>query len=164
MALLYQFQYFEYFSRRIISFLLFISIFSFTLIDIDENTIKSFKVAVIITAIFFSIKSILLFIILGGSSLGYEAKDLVGGQRYGFVILLAFWVQYYHKTKFKTFKFLTQIILLIGLILTFSRASLVSLIFTFFFYLIFSVIKRNCLLYTSPSPRDRQKSRMPSSA
>ena len=24
--------------------------------------------------------------------------------------------------------------------------------------------KRNCLLYTSPSPRDRQKSRMPSSA
>ena len=25
-------------------------------------------------------------------------------------------------------------------------------------------IKRGCLLYTSPSPRDRQKSRMPSSA
>ena len=24
--------------------------------------------------------------------------------------------------------------------------------------------RRNCLLYTSPSPRDRQKSRMPSSA
>ena len=25
-------------------------------------------------------------------------------------------------------------------------------------------VKRSCLLYTSPSPRDRQKSRMPSSA
>ena len=25
-------------------------------------------------------------------------------------------------------------------------------------------LSRNCLLYTSPSPRDRQKSRMPSSA
>ena len=25
-------------------------------------------------------------------------------------------------------------------------------------------VDRNCLLYTSPSPRDRQKSRMPSSA
>ena len=25
-------------------------------------------------------------------------------------------------------------------------------------------LKRGCLLYTSPSPRDRQKSRMPSSA
>ena len=25
-------------------------------------------------------------------------------------------------------------------------------------------IKKGCLLYTSPSPRDRQKSRMPSSA
>ena len=28
----------------------------------------------------------------------------------------------------------------------------------------FLVMSRNCLLYTSPSPRDRQKSRMPSSA
>ena len=27
-----------------------------------------------------------------------------------------------------------------------------------------SVLPSNCLLYTSPSPRDRQKSRMPSSA
>ena len=27
-----------------------------------------------------------------------------------------------------------------------------------------SNILKNCLLYTSPSPRDRQKSRMPSSA
>ena len=28
----------------------------------------------------------------------------------------------------------------------------------------FSLIEYDCLLYTSPSPRDRQKSRMPSSA
>ena len=28
----------------------------------------------------------------------------------------------------------------------------------------FITMKSNCLLYTSPSPRDRQKSRMPSSA
>ena len=27
-----------------------------------------------------------------------------------------------------------------------------------------SLVNTNCLLYTSPSPRDRQKSRMPSSA
>ena len=26
------------------------------------------------------------------------------------------------------------------------------------------ILDKNCLLYTSPSPRDRQKSRMPSSA
>ena len=26
------------------------------------------------------------------------------------------------------------------------------------------IVVKNCLLYTSPSPRDRQKSRMPSSA
>ena len=28
----------------------------------------------------------------------------------------------------------------------------------------FSIMERNCLLYTSPSPRDRTRSRMPSSA
>eukprot|EP00828_Plagiopyla_frontata_P048696 TRINITY_DN941_c0_g1_i3.p1 TRINITY_DN941_c0_g1~~TRINITY_DN941_c0_g1_i3.p1 ORF type:complete len:208 (-),score=30.64 TRINITY_DN941_c0_g1_i3:32-655(-) len=34
----------------------------------------------------------------------------------------------------------------------------------FFMYEIVNVLQKNCLLYTSPSPRDRQKSRMPSSA
>eukprot|EP01015_Nassula_variabilis_P012406 TRINITY_DN20053_c0_g1_i1.p1 TRINITY_DN20053_c0_g1~~TRINITY_DN20053_c0_g1_i1.p1 ORF type:complete len:123 (+),score=38.70 TRINITY_DN20053_c0_g1_i1:64-432(+) len=29
---------------------------------------------------------------------------------------------------------------------------------------LFTLLDKNCLLYTSPSPRDRQKSRMPSSA
>ena len=31
-------------------------------------------------------------------------------------------------------------------------------------FLITDLANRSCLLYTSPSPRDRQKSRMPSSA
>ena len=35
---------------------------------------------------------------------------------------------------------------------------------TKFFTCSLSVMYRDCLLYTSPSPRDRQKSRMPSSA
>ena len=30
--------------------------------------------------------------------------------------------------------------------------------------MVFGLLKAGCLLYTSPSPRDRQKSRMPSSA
>ena len=40
------------------------------------------------------------------------------------------------------------------------RALLVASVFQFFCFKLF----RHCLLYTSPSPRDRQKSRMPSSA
>ena len=31
-------------------------------------------------------------------------------------------------------------------------------------HLVWEVVDNSCLLYTSPSPRDRQKSRMPSSA
>ena len=33
-----------------------------------------------------------------------------------------------------------------------------------FYFLIYRPQAKRCLLYTSPSPRDRQKSRMPSSA
>ena len=33
-----------------------------------------------------------------------------------------------------------------------------------YFPIIEPILAKNCLLYTSPSPRDRQKSRMPSSA
>ena len=33
-----------------------------------------------------------------------------------------------------------------------------------YYQILYSLFNRSCLLYTSPSPRDRQKSRMPSSA
>ena len=36
--------------------------------------------------------------------------------------------------------------------------------FTVCIYALIGYLSRTCLLYTSPSPRDRQKSRMPSSA
>ena len=140
-ALLYQFNFYEYFTRRSISFLLFISIFSFTLIEIERSTIKSFQIAVVLTSLFFSIKSIVLFFLLGGSNLGYEAKDLVGGQRYGFVILLAFWIINFQNTRFKPFKILIQLTLFIGLILTFSRASIVSFIASFIVYTFLSAYK-----------------------
>ena len=41
---------------------------------------------------------------------------------------------------------------------------LVSGIMTFLILVASEIIPKTCLLYTSPSPRDRQKSRMPSSA
>ena len=41
-------------------------------------------------------------------------------------------------------------------------ADMMTLLFAFFVLL--AAISTICLLYTSPSPRDRQKSRMPSSA
>ena len=43
-----------------------------------------------------------------------------------------------------------------------TEVSLVALIMTF--VIVTGGIDLSCLLYTSPSPRDRQKSRMPSSA
>ena len=39
-----------------------------------------------------------------------------------------------------------------------------SVLFEQYNYAIVIILMMTCLLYTSPSPRDRQKSRMPSSA
>ena len=55
--------------------------------------------------------------------------------------------------------------------ISFTNASLFMVISSLAILIIFnlgskknSMLPNNCLLYTSPSPRDRQKSRMPSSA
>jgi multicomponent Na+:H+ antiporter subunit D len=68
--------------------------------------------------------------------LGQRKIQLAGGVKYVVINLLA------------TLLFLTAVGLLYGLTGTLNMADL----------------HQNCLLYTSPSPRDRQKSRMPSSA
>jgi len=93
-SLSYQISYFQFFIRRLISFILFMSIFSFLFIKIDENMISAFKNAIIFVSFMFSIFTFYTFIKLGGSDLGYSAKGKVGSQRYGFVYVLALWLYF----------------------------------------------------------------------
>ena len=45
---LYQYELLRYLDRRLISFLIFMSIFSYTIIDIDRDKINSFKIAIVL--------------------------------------------------------------------------------------------------------------------
>jgi hypothetical protein len=138
-SLSYQISYFQFFIRRLISFILFMSIFSFLFIKIDENMISAFKNAIIFVSFMFSIFTFYTFIKLGGSDLGYSAKGEVGSQRYGFVYVLALWLLFYDNNYKKIIKFFFLITITIGLLLTFSRSGIIAMILSSFFLWTFSI-------------------------
>ena len=136
-ASMYQYEFFDEGLRRAISFVLFMSMFSFMVVKIDATMIESFKVSIVAIGLYFSLHSMYSFILLGGSSLGFGAKDLVGGQRFGFIYLLGIWLTYLyqgHEKLYVLIKYPALLILLVGSFLTFSRASVIGLSGSFVFF------------------------------
>jgi hypothetical protein len=78
--------------RRVASFLVFMSIFSVIFMRLEPEHVEAFKAALVMVSLLMSVASVFLFLSLGGSALGFEAKDLVGTQRYGFIYIMALWV------------------------------------------------------------------------
>jgi hypothetical protein len=148
-ALMYQSEYIEYFIRRSISFLIFMSIFAFMFVKINPNMVLSFKFAIIIYSVYVSSYTLIEYISWGGEELGLSAKGLVGSQRIGFVYILAIWIIYFLKTRsifFLLLKHLAASIIIIGLFLTFSRTSFFSLfatIFAYFGLIIYAIIEES---------------------
>jgi O-antigen ligase len=101
----------------------------------------SFKNSLIIISLFFSLVTLYKFITLGASDLGFDAKGEVGSQRFGFVYVLSIWVLIYDKNYHKLKKFMLIFIILLGLLLTFSRSGIVAMLVTFFLVLLSSIIK-----------------------
>jgi hypothetical protein len=125
---LYQIELSEFFGRRIVSFVLFISIFSLCFVKISQQQFTSFKLAVVIAAILISLRALAMFVGLGSDAQAFESKDIVGSQRYGFVYVLAFWIVWFDRVIFKQ-RFVRLLILselALGISLTFSRASIVA--------------------------------------
>ena len=60
---IYQFELFKYLDRRLISFFIFMTMFSYIVIDIDKDKINSFKIAVILIVLYFVILKIGKFIV-----------------------------------------------------------------------------------------------------
>lgn len=138
-----QFEVYGYVLRRIFSFIVFMSMFSFMFVKIDKGMIDSFKDAVVIVSLCFSIISISIFFLMGGERLGDTAKDIVGGQRFGFICLLAIWLVFLNANsnlKDVLIKYSFLLILLMGLALTFSRSSIVALCGSFGLFLFINVI------------------------
>jgi hypothetical protein len=142
-AYMYQYSYYQFAVRRIASFIIFMGLFLFMSIKIDKGLIGCFKLSIFLVSIIFSINTIYSYFLLGGADLGFEAKGLVGSQRYGFVYVMAIWIaSYYMPTKiiFFPFKYMAILILLSGLILTFSRSGIVAIMGSFLIFIIVKIL------------------------
>lgn len=103
------------------------SLFSYCFIGIDSEMMASFKSAVIMIALYFSITTIFRYVSLGGAELGFSAKGAVGSQRFGFVYIMAIWLLYHSRISL-TVRNIFLAVVSIGLLLTFSRSGIVTLI------------------------------------
>lgn len=143
-ATIYQVQFYEFGIRRLISFILFISLFSLTLIDFNKKMINSFLLSTVLVSVYFSILSIFGFISSGVSDPA-SLKDIIGTQRIGFFYIFSLWILFEtilnHRlsARIRTLAFTSIGIIFIGIIFTFSRSSYVALagglLFTLGFYL-----------------------------
>lgn len=135
-SVFYQYELFKYIDRRLISFLIFISMFSFVVIDVDKNKIDAFKIAVVLIVLYFVVLKVGNFFIYSAAEKG-NLKFYVGSSRYGFVYLLAFWIVFLYKPTskfFYTIKFSTILLILAGIFVTYSRTTIVAFLFSFAIY------------------------------
>jgi len=142
-SILYQLDFIVFIERRIISFILFMLMFSFMFIDIDDEMIVAFKRAIVIISFYFILTTIYKYIAEGGNSLGFSAKGVVGTQRFGFVYCMALWIvaSYNPKIRIMTiFKWLGIFLIFLGILMTFSRSSIVGLIGGLVVYFIYSYV------------------------
>ncbi len=133
-ASIYQVRFLDDALRRLVSFVLFMSMFSYMVIQVDDGMVRAFKVALIAISVLLSLSAIYTFVTLGGSALGFEAKDVVGSQRIGFIYLMALWVTYLEERRGRLAAAAVaaiMMVLLAGLLLTFSRSSVVALLGSF---------------------------------
>lgn len=129
---IYQNYYIQFWERRLISFFIFMSIFTFFIVKIDQQMIKAFKYSIILVSFIYSLNSLYTYFSNGGMGLGFEGmRPIVQSQRYGFVLLFGFWLTFFFKTKSTLgfcFKIFAIFVIFNGLGLTFSRSSVAGLL------------------------------------
>jgi hypothetical protein len=129
---IYQNYYIQFWERRFISFFIFMSLFTFFIVEIDKQMMKAFKYSIILVSIIYSLNSLYTYFSNGGMSLGFEGmRPIVQSQRYGFVLLFGFWLTIFFKTKSTLgicFKMFAIFVIFNGLGLTFSRSSVAGLL------------------------------------
>jgi|TARA_B110000196_G_C21148262_1_gene667934 hypothetical protein len=115
--------------RKLVSFIIFMTAFLYTFINISDRMIAAFKIAIVFYISYLSFTNLLEYSAFGLAELGSAAKNQVGNQRYGFLYILGFWITFFYQSHFKLFtalKFPLLILIGVGILLTFSRASIVG--------------------------------------
>jgi hypothetical protein len=141
-ACLYQIEYAALSVRRFTSFAIFMSMFAYSFINLDETKIAAFKTALVAISVYLSFESAYQLLLLTSQRIvGFEAKDLIGTQRFGFIYLIAFWLVYLdpqQKKLLRALRYPVLAVLAAGLLLTFSRSSIVALLLS---YLCFGIVR-----------------------
>ena len=140
LASVYQVKWVEFFDRRLISFLLYLTMFALCFVPITDRNHNAFKLSIVISGLILSLWSLIVFISLGAEAQAFESKDIVGSQRYGFVYILGFWILWYDKKFINSllFRMIWLTVLVLGIALTFSRSSLVAFMASSIFALVHS--------------------------
>ena len=128
----------NFFPRRLTSFLIFVSIFAFSFVKIGKNEILAFKKSIILVSCYLAIKSIYL-LISAGPDIGFLGKSLVGSQRIGFLYITSFFLVFVDFKK-SNYSFILKssviTLMLVGILLTFNRSSIIAFLIVFLFYLL----------------------------
>jgi len=126
--------------------------FSFSFIPINKKLVNAFKISLVIASLCVMLPIIYnLFSISSLSDLSWESKGNFGSQRYGFVYIIAFWLILTAKTTTKYMmgiKFTLLAIFLFGILITFSRASAVSLLGSMLVYCAYQIIIHKSFIRT----------------
>ena len=130
-AWFFQYSYWHLSFRKLVSFILFMSMFSYALININERMIAAFKIAIVAYTFYLSLSNLNELRTYDLETLGFAAKNQVGNQRYGFLYIIGFWLVFFFNSNsiiLKLLKIPLLVIIFLGILLTFSRASIVGLI------------------------------------
>ena len=126
-----------HFERKFISFIIFMSLFSFAFVKIDQTMLVAFKTSIVCISLYFSLSQIFQYSNMNLANLGSAGKSIVGWQRYGFIYLFAYWVLIFYRPSSRLlvlFKFIFVFIIVAGLFMTFSRSSILALLVSNFLY------------------------------
>lgn len=115
--------------RRSLSFIVFISIFSFSFIKIKQTYYNAFFISLISLACYLCIYSVYKYFLLGGEELGWAAKSILGTSRYGFLYTFVIFYILFNNYNL-IFKFFFIPLFIIGCFLTYSRSSFLALSLT----------------------------------
>lgn len=126
---LYQIDNHQYFIRRLVSFAIFMSVFSLAFIHMSEKQFNSVLVALILVCLILAFEALFKFF-LSSEIFDVELlKNEVGSQRHGFILIFGFWVYcwfFYGRKALGVFGLIVFFTILAGILLTFSRSSIVS--------------------------------------
>lgn len=128
--------------RSLVSFVLFISIFSLMFFSMSARELRLFKYAIVTCALAFSLVTILNFFWAGGNMVGFDQKNIVGSQRYGFIYIMALFIVMGRNSSLifaPPLKAAVVTALLAGMLLTFSRSTVIAFTFVAGIYTIVTI-------------------------